>query len=85
VRGTGRDPAACFTWKQVRLEFPSLASRLAEVQQRVLHVAPSWRSRADQVKDGRVDAMGCVRPCYPSFAVFDVLSPRGILVFCLSV
>jgi hypothetical protein len=29
--GTRRDLAACFVWKQVVLEFPSLASRLAEV------------------------------------------------------
>jgi hypothetical protein len=30
--GMRRDLVACFTWKQVRLGFPSLALRLAEVQ-----------------------------------------------------
>jgi hypothetical protein len=30
TRDTCRDLAACFTWKQVRLEFSSLASRLVE-------------------------------------------------------
>jgi hypothetical protein len=33
-----------------------------------------------QVEDGRIDAMGCVGPCYPTFAVFIVLGPRGIVV-----
>jgi hypothetical protein len=40
----------------------------------------SRRLRRRQVEDGRVDAMGCVRPCYPTFAVFNVLCPRGIVV-----
>jgi hypothetical protein len=44
-------------------------------------VAPSWRLRRDQVEDGRVDAMGCVGPDYPYFAVFYLLGPRGIVVF----
>jgi hypothetical protein len=29
--GTRRDLATCFMWKQVTLEFPNLASRLADV------------------------------------------------------
>jgi hypothetical protein len=33
-----------------------------------------------QVEDGRVDAMDCVGPCYPTFAVFNVLYARGIIV-----
>jgi hypothetical protein len=33
-----------------------------------------------QVEDGRIDATGCVEPCYPTFAVFNVLSRRDILV-----
>jgi hypothetical protein len=33
-----------------------------------------------QVEDGRVDAMGYVGPFYPTFAVFNVLCPRGIVV-----
>jgi hypothetical protein len=28
----------------------------------------------------RVDAMGCVEPCYPTFTLFNVLGPRGIVV-----
>jgi hypothetical protein len=27
-----------------------------------------------------VDAMGCVGPCYPTFTVFNVLGPSGIVV-----
>jgi hypothetical protein len=67
--------------KQVTLEFSSLASRLAEAQRRVVHVASSWRLHQDQVKDGWVDAMGNVGPCYPYFTVFYTLGPRGIIVF----
>jgi hypothetical protein len=63
TRGTRRDLAACFTWKQVRLVFPSLVSRLAEARRWVVHVAPSQRSREDQVKDERVDTTCFVRPC----------------------
>jgi hypothetical protein len=32
-------------------------------------------------KDGRIDAIGCIRPCYPYFIIFIVLVPRGIVVF----
>jgi hypothetical protein len=46
-------------------------------------VAPSWRLHRDQVEDGQVDAMGCVRPCYSYFAVFYVLGLRGIVVFSI--
>jgi hypothetical protein len=46
-------------------------------------VAPSWRSHEDQVKDGRVDVMGYIRPYYAYFVVFYVLGHRDILVFCL--
>jgi hypothetical protein len=81
MRGTRRDLVTWFTWKQVGLGFFSLASRLVEAQRRVLHVAPSQRSREDKVENGRVDATDCVGPCYPYFAIFDVLDPRGILVF----
>jgi hypothetical protein len=78
---TRQDLAACFARKQVALGFPSLALRLAEARQWVVHVAPSWRLRRDQVKDGWVDAMDCVRPSYPYFVVFCVLGARGIVVF----
>jgi hypothetical protein len=40
-------------------------------------VAPSQRLRQDQVEDRRVDVMGCVRPCYPYFAIFYVLGSRA--------
>jgi hypothetical protein len=43
-------------------------------------VALSQRLRRRQVKDGRVDAMGCIGPCYPTFTVFNVLGARGIVV-----
>jgi hypothetical protein len=46
-----------------------------------VYVAPSCRSREDEVEDGRFDAMGCVKPWYPYFAVFYVLSPMRILFF----
>jgi hypothetical protein len=39
--------------------------------------ALSWRLRRRQVEDGRVDATGCVGSCYPTFAVFNVLGPKG--------
>jgi hypothetical protein len=44
-------------------------------------MASSLRLRRDQVKDRRVDAMGCVRPDYPYFVVFYILGPMGIVVF----
>jgi hypothetical protein len=31
-------------------------------------------------EDGRVNETGCVRPCYPTFPVFNVLGLRGIVV-----
>jgi hypothetical protein len=80
VRNTRRDLEACFAWKQVWLGFPSLAGRLAKARQRVVHMAPSQRLHQRQVEDGWVDATGCVGPCYPTFAIFNVLGPRGILV-----
>jgi hypothetical protein len=48
---------------------------------RVVHVASLWRSREDKVKDGRVDAMGCIGLFYPNFDIFIVLGSRSILVF----
>jgi hypothetical protein len=79
-RDTHRDLAACFAWKEVWLGFPSLAKRPAEARRHVVHVTPSWRLHRRQVEDGRVNATGCVGPCYPTFAVFNVLGPRGIVV-----
>jgi hypothetical protein len=34
----------------------------------MVHVASSWTLHRDQVEDGRVDAMGCIRACYSFFA-----------------
>jgi hypothetical protein len=65
VRDMHRDLPTCFTWKQVVLAFPSLASRLAETRWWVVNVASSRRSHGVQVEDERVDVMGCVGPCYP--------------------
>jgi hypothetical protein len=35
---------------------------------------------SEEVKDRRVDTMSCVGPCYPTFVVFNVFGPRGIVV-----
>jgi hypothetical protein len=42
--------------------------------------APSRRLRQRQVEDEWVDAMGCVGPCYHTFAVFNILGHRDIVV-----
>jgi hypothetical protein len=44
----------------------------------VVHVASSRRLRRDQVKDERVDAMGCVGPSYAYITVFYVLGPMSL-------
>jgi hypothetical protein len=80
ARDTRRDLVACFTWKQVWLGFPNLACRLVETRRRVVHVALSQRLRWSQLEDGWVDATGCVRPCYPTFIVFNVLGHKGIVI-----
>jgi hypothetical protein len=46
----------------------------------MVHVALSRRLRWRQVEDGRVDAMGYVGSCYLTFAVFNILDPRGIVI-----
>jgi hypothetical protein len=43
-------------------------------------MTPSWRLHWRQVKDRWVDTTGCVGPCYPTFAVFNVLDLKGIVV-----
>jgi hypothetical protein len=45
-----------------------------------VHVTPSQRLHKRQVEDRRIDATGCVGPYYPTFIVFNVLGPRGIVV-----
>jgi hypothetical protein len=47
----------------------------------MVHVASSWRMRRSEAEDGWIDMMGCVGPCYPYFAVFNVLDRRDSLVF----
>jgi hypothetical protein len=46
----------------------------------VVHMAPSPWLRRSQTEDGRVNAMGFIRPFYPTFVVFIILGPRGKLV-----
>jgi hypothetical protein len=78
VRGTCQDLAACFAWKQVRLWFPNLASRLVEVRHRWC----TWQHRGGCVDFKQMgDTTGCIEPCYAYFAIFIVLGPGGILVF----
>jgi hypothetical protein len=43
-------------------------------------MAPSWRLHRRQVENGQVDATDYVGPFYPTFTVFNVLGPKGILV-----
>jgi hypothetical protein len=43
-------------------------------------MAPSRRLHRRQVENGRVDAMGYIGHCYPTFVIFNVLDPRGIVV-----
>jgi hypothetical protein len=47
----------------------------------MVHVASLWRWRRVKAENRRVNAMGCVGPFYPNFAVFFVFGPGGILVF----
>jgi hypothetical protein len=46
----------------------------------MVHAALSQRSRRDEVKDGRVDAMGRIRLLYPNFIVFVVLDHKSSLI-----
>jgi hypothetical protein len=36
--------------------------------------------RRRQVEDGRVNATGCVGPCYPNFTIFSILGTKDIIV-----
>jgi hypothetical protein len=71
--------------KQVGLGFPNFASKLANEQRQVGHVASSQRSRGSKAKDGWFDGVRCdaveVGPNYPSLDVIFLLAHRGILVF----
>jgi hypothetical protein len=70
---------------QVRLGFPSFASKLAKERRWVVHVASLQRSRGSEAKDGQFDDVECsavkVRPNYHSLVVIFLLAHRGILVF----
>jgi hypothetical protein len=65
------------TWRRgAQISWLSLKTKALR---KVVHVAPSRRLCRRQVEYGRVNATGCVGPCYPTFAVFNVLGPRGIV------
>jgi hypothetical protein len=66
-----------------RARVSQFASKPTEARQQVVHVALSWRLHRDQVKNGWVNATGCIGPCYPYFVIFIALGLMGILVFCL--
>jgi hypothetical protein len=51
----------------------------------MVNVALSWRSRGDEVKDGRVDATDCIGLVYPNFIIFIVLYHKGSLVISFSI
>jgi hypothetical protein len=63
---------------QARVSWSSL--KTGGVTVRMVHVPSSQRSCGDEAKDGRVDAMGCIRLFYPNFAIFIVLGHKGSLV-----
>jgi hypothetical protein len=79
-----------FIVKQVRLGFPSFASKLVKEQRRVVHVASSRRACGSEAKDGQFDGIGCdaveVKPNYPSLDVFFLLAEghSSLLVFTIN-
>jgi hypothetical protein len=72
---TRRDLAACFTWKQVRLGFSSLPSRLAEVWRRVgAHdTITEVASESSRRRTGRCDRLRQI--LLPLFCRFCCISP----------
>jgi hypothetical protein len=75
--------------KQVRLGFPSFASKFVKERQQVVqvvHVVSSLRSHGSEAKDGQFDGIRCgtveAGPNYPSLDVIFLLAHRGVLVFC---
>jgi hypothetical protein len=52
---------------------------------RMVYVASSLRLRQNQIEDGWVDSMGCIRPDYPCFTVFFVIGHICIVVFYLDI
>ena len=69
--GLASEPAVMiftsFASKQVVTVFSSLASKLVRLRRR-------------QVEDGRINVTGCVGSCYPTFAISNVLGPRGVVL-----
>jgi hypothetical protein len=51
----------------------------------MVHMASSRRSHGEVAEYGWVDAMGCIRLFYPSFAVFIVFGHKGSLVISFSI
>jgi hypothetical protein len=64
-----------------RVRIFQFTTKLAEARRQVVHVPPSWMSREDEVKDGQIDAMGCIELCYHCFTIFYVLGSRGMIIF----
>jgi hypothetical protein len=58
--------------------------KLVETQRRVVHVAPTRRSREEQVEDGQVDTTDFIRPFYLKIDVFFILGHMTVLVFYLT-
>jgi hypothetical protein len=69
--------------KQAGLGFPSLTSKLVEALPRVVRVTSSHMLRRDEVEDGWIDVLSCVRSFYPKISVFYVLYRRGNLIFSI--
>jgi hypothetical protein len=67
--------------KPVATVFSSLTSKLVATVSPGLASKPAVSFLVEhQNQDERVNAMGCVEPCYPCFAVFFLLDPRGVVV-----
>jgi hypothetical protein len=47
---------------------------------RMVNVASSQMLRGNEVEDGWIDVMGCIRVFYPNFIVFIVLGHKGSLL-----
>jgi hypothetical protein len=46
----------------------------------VVHMTPLRRLRQKQVEDEQVDVMGYVGPYFPTFAIFNILDTKFIVV-----
>jgi hypothetical protein len=59
--------------KASRVRVFQFDSKLVEKRRWVVRVTLSWRSREDEVEDGRIDAANCIGLFYPYFTVLVVL------------